>query len=220
MVDTFLNDPSASYKINLYPNAQQPGTLWYHDHSMSVTKANVGMGLYGFYIIRDTQKESCLPSNDNEKFVFITNENSEGQIDMRLSSNVFYTNQHYRLRLLNGDFQNVYNVTFQIQNNKDRPGSRRNTALDFWIIGSDSAIRNRQSAEKYTSLLLSPAERLDILMEFDKDLFANETSEVRMIIRSRGTVTGPLMYVVKSPESPPSSDYSSCLSQFPFADYS
>ena len=41
------------YKINMYPNAQQPGTLWYHDHAMSSTKFNVANGLFGFYLIRN-----------------------------------------------------------------------------------------------------------------------------------------------------------------------
>ena len=53
------------YKINKYPNVQQPGTLWYHDHAMSVTKANVALGLYGFYLVRNKTIEDCIPNGKN-----------------------------------------------------------------------------------------------------------------------------------------------------------
>ena len=40
-------------KLNIYKNTQLPGTLWYHDHAMGVTRLNVAAGLHSFYIIRD-----------------------------------------------------------------------------------------------------------------------------------------------------------------------
>ena len=46
-----------NFKVNVYPNVQQPGTFWYHDHAMSNTRFNVGEGLFGFYIIRDPVAE-------------------------------------------------------------------------------------------------------------------------------------------------------------------
>ena len=45
------------YKINRYPNLQNPGMLWYHDHAMHLTNYNVGNGLSGFFILRDKQVE-------------------------------------------------------------------------------------------------------------------------------------------------------------------
>ncbi len=38
---------------NVYDNSQTAGTLWYHDHSLGITRLNVYAGLAGFYIIRD-----------------------------------------------------------------------------------------------------------------------------------------------------------------------
>ncbi|HMB06504.1 MAG TPA: multicopper oxidase [Isosphaeraceae bacterium] len=35
-----------------YPNTQRATTLWYHDHSLGMTRANVYAGLAGFYILR------------------------------------------------------------------------------------------------------------------------------------------------------------------------
>jgi FtsP/CotA-like multicopper oxidase with cupredoxin domain len=43
----------SNYKINRYPNRQNPGNLWYHDHAMHITNFNVENGLEGFYILRD-----------------------------------------------------------------------------------------------------------------------------------------------------------------------
>jgi FtsP/CotA-like multicopper oxidase with cupredoxin domain len=40
-------------KVNRYPNTQNPGNLWYHDHAMRGTLFNVKNGLAGVYIIRD-----------------------------------------------------------------------------------------------------------------------------------------------------------------------
>jgi FtsP/CotA-like multicopper oxidase with cupredoxin domain len=44
---------NSNYKINRYPNRQNPGNLWYHDHAMHLTDYNVRFGLAGFYILRD-----------------------------------------------------------------------------------------------------------------------------------------------------------------------
>lgn len=45
-----INDIS---KSNRYPNGQNPGNLWYHDHAMRLTNYNAGNGLSGMYIIRN-----------------------------------------------------------------------------------------------------------------------------------------------------------------------
>lgn len=62
---------TAYYKMNQYPNAQQPGTLWYHDHAMSATSINVALGLFGFYVIRNEELEKSLPKRYNERFIII-----------------------------------------------------------------------------------------------------------------------------------------------------
>jgi spore coat protein A, manganese oxidase len=36
-----------------YPNDQQSGTIWYHDHALGITRLNVYAGLAGYYLIRD-----------------------------------------------------------------------------------------------------------------------------------------------------------------------
>jgi len=38
---------------HVYDNNQPAATLWYHDHTMGITRLNVYAGLAGFYLIRD-----------------------------------------------------------------------------------------------------------------------------------------------------------------------
>ena len=39
--------------MNIYPNIQLPGSLYYHDHAMASTGLNVYKGLSGMYILRN-----------------------------------------------------------------------------------------------------------------------------------------------------------------------
>jgi spore coat protein A, manganese oxidase len=48
--DAFLGTETYNYR-----NAQDPATIWYHDHALGITRLNVYAGLAGFYIIRDDQ---------------------------------------------------------------------------------------------------------------------------------------------------------------------
>jgi FtsP/CotA-like multicopper oxidase with cupredoxin domain len=41
------------YAIDMYPNDQPTSTLWYHDHSLGITRLNVYAASAGFYLIRD-----------------------------------------------------------------------------------------------------------------------------------------------------------------------
>jgi FtsP/CotA-like multicopper oxidase with cupredoxin domain len=50
-----------------YPNAQQPGTLWFHDHALGTTRTNVYAGLAAFYFVRDPATEPrALPTGRYE----------------------------------------------------------------------------------------------------------------------------------------------------------
>lgn len=52
-----------------YPNQQRATTLWYHDHTLGMTRANVYAGPAGFYIIRgglDDLAAGVLPSGSYE----------------------------------------------------------------------------------------------------------------------------------------------------------
>lgn len=61
-----------------YPNDQEATTLWYHDHTMAVTRFNVYAGLAGCYLIRDQHEaELRLPDGDFEIPLVIADRNLE-----------------------------------------------------------------------------------------------------------------------------------------------
>lgn len=45
--------PLANESIYIYPNKQEPGVLWFHDHALGATRTNVYGGLAAFYFVRD-----------------------------------------------------------------------------------------------------------------------------------------------------------------------
>jgi FtsP/CotA-like multicopper oxidase with cupredoxin domain len=48
--------------VYYYPNGQQATTLWFHDHTLGITRINVYSGLAAFYLIRD-QYDTGLANN-------------------------------------------------------------------------------------------------------------------------------------------------------------
>jgi FtsP/CotA-like multicopper oxidase with cupredoxin domain len=62
-----LGGPAGNFATYNYPNNQQAGTVWYHDHAMGVTRLNAYAGLAGFYLIRDPAVEAAfkLPNNSS-----------------------------------------------------------------------------------------------------------------------------------------------------------
>ncbi len=50
--------PGPGETIYIYQNLQEPGTLWFHDHALGITRLNVYGGLAAFYFIRGAE-----PSN-------------------------------------------------------------------------------------------------------------------------------------------------------------
>ncbi len=62
-----LFDAGPGKAIYLYPNSQEPGTLWFHDHALGSTRTNVYSGLAAFYFLRDPGNEPAnLPSGPYE----------------------------------------------------------------------------------------------------------------------------------------------------------
>ena len=72
--------------MNRYENFQHPGNLWYHDHSMHATKANVALGLAGDYIIYDKNICGQLPAGEFE--IFIVAGENYNQTDQNAGSTI------------------------------------------------------------------------------------------------------------------------------------
>lgn len=164
-----------------YPNTQESTTLWYHDHALGITRLNVLMGLAGFYILRELKHpiDYSLPDRQHEIPILIQDRsfNTDGSFDFPsegINSDIhpywqpeFFGNTimvngktwpnlnvdrcQYRLRLLNGSNARFYELSFS--NN-----------MSFIQIGSDGGYLSKSVT--LTSLLLAPAERADILVNF------------------------------------------------------
>ncbi|MFY0578597.1 multicopper oxidase family protein [Cystobacter fuscus] len=55
--------PDWSKQLYRYDNTQEAGTLWYHDHTLGITRLNVYAGLAGFYLLRDENEQWLMPFN-------------------------------------------------------------------------------------------------------------------------------------------------------------
>ena len=166
-----------SFKIN-----QRAGMYWYHPHPHGKTSKQAYLGLAGVFIVNDDEEKKLnLPSGNYEIPLVIQdkklNENSldynpnmndvmtgfmgkDILINGELSPNLNVSTRYYRFRILNGSNARVYNLAFS--NN-----------AKFSVIGSDGGLLSK--AEEVSSLLLSPGERADILVDFSKYEIGSET---------------------------------------------
>lgn len=165
---TFLPGNSATY---VYPNNQDAGLIWYHDHALGITRLNVYMGLAGGYVITDAFEQSLnLPSGEYDIPLIIQDRtfNPDGTLHypgvweehffgdkMLVNGKVWpYLNVKqgkYRLRALNGC--NSRTLTLALSNGQS-----------FQQVGTDGGLLAAPVA--LTEVTLGPAERADIIVDF------------------------------------------------------
>lgn len=187
---TYDGKKGPAYETNryIYPNKQEPATLWYHDHALGITRLNVNAGLAGFYLLRDpgdrrysnvNGQKIELPHGKYEIPLVIQDRsfNTDGtfsfndvgvnpevhpywapeffgdtiMVNGKVWPNLKVERRQYRFRILNGSNARFYNL--QLPN-----------GMKFTQIGSDGGFLSK-SVELET-LLLAPAERADILIDF------------------------------------------------------
>jgi len=184
----FTPGHSARY---LYENEQAATTLWYHDHAVGITRLNVYSGLSGFYLLRDAEERRMgLPSGDCEIPILLQDRSvdeagqlvyaptfddgqkaAEGQWAPQIFGELPVINgaaypylevepRAYRLRLLNGSNSRFYNVFFNLAKRPtDIP-----SIVSFQQIGSDGGFLPKPAT--LSRLLLAPAERADVIIDF------------------------------------------------------
>ena len=169
-----------------YPMDQRASLLWYHDHVMGVTKYHVYAGLAGLWIIRDErERELGLPEGlPFEVPLLIQDRNFDlderGQLTGLL---VHKTDPEvmeafppftvvngkvwpvldvqpatYRFRVLNGSNARTYRLVLV---HDGRPELGRITQ-----IGTDHGLLRRAVAVPADGLVLAPAERADLIVDF------------------------------------------------------
>ncbi len=174
-----------------YPNDQQAATLWYHDHALGITRLNVYAGLSGLYLLRDANELSMnLPSGDYEIPLLLQDRllDDQGQLvyhafweegapvppgvwgpeffgDLPVINGAVYPHLdvepcRYRFRVLNGSNSRFYNLYMNLAAHPtDVP-----KLVSFNQIGSDGGFLSKPVALE--RLLLGPAERADLIVDF------------------------------------------------------
>jgi len=168
--DVALPGGSLNYSL---PIIQRAGTYWYHPHPHGLTAKQVFMGLAGMFIVHDSEEAALnLPSGEFEVPIILQDKHFEGNnleyspnddeiMTGYLGEQILVNGQHapflnvastwYRLRIINGSTARVYNLGLT--------GGK-----EMIIIGSDGGLL--ASPETVSSILLSPGERIDVLIDF------------------------------------------------------
>src|SRR5437588_10187410 len=178
--------PSGQLTTSDYTNDQQATLLWYHDHAMGITRFNVYTGLAGLYIIRDAEEAALnLPGGPYEIPLLLQDRNLDTTPDGSLTGRLLHKiedgtmeffgpftlvngtiwpylpveSRQYRLRLLNGSNSRFYRLVLL-----DEQGQ---LALDkITQIGTDGGLLGRPVAVPQDGLILAPAERADLIVDF------------------------------------------------------
>ena len=171
-----VTKPGGTFQYQFTVN-QRAGTYWYHPHPDMLTAEQVMDGLAGFFIVRDDEENALkLPAGDSEIAFVIQDRRfkDNGEFDYSPTNAEVMTgffgkyiivNGAYnpykavkagwnRLRIINGSNARVYNLAFSNQQ-------------DFFVIGSDAGLLT--APEKVKNILLSPGERIDMLVDFSNE---------------------------------------------------
>jgi spore coat protein A, manganese oxidase len=160
-----------------YPPQPRATTLWYHDHGLGVTRLNVYAGLAGYFLVRDENDSGAepnpigIPGGDYEIPIVIQDKSFRGgqlfysqtatwipeffgeTIVINGAVQPFLTVEPrmYRFRFLNGSQSRFYHL--------ELAGGPR-----FNQIGSEGGMFDAPVAVR--SILLLPAERADVIVDF------------------------------------------------------
>jgi spore coat protein A len=173
----------------VYPNDQQSTMLWYHDHTLGITRLNMIMGLAGAYLIRDAVEDSLnIPKGQFEIPLLIQDRlfNADGSLlypvadggthqfwipeffgdTMCVNGKVWpvldVEPRRYRFRMLNACNARFLNMTVVRTDNNGTPHGMAGPI--FHVIGTDGGLLPAPVAQ--TTLLQAPAERLDVILDF------------------------------------------------------
>lgn len=177
--------PTFTTEIYDYPNRQRGTTLWYHAHAIGITRLNVYAGLAGPYIIRDPWEAFLgLPSGRFEMPLLIQDRsfNDDGSLyyptqpdppvpevcpsvvpdffgDTILVNGKVWPYlkvepRKYRFRIINGSNSRFYRI-------------KLSSGQPFYQIGTDDGLL--ESPVITREILLAPAERADVIIDFSKN---------------------------------------------------
>ena len=164
----------------VYPNGQQAGYLWFHDHALGITRLNVMMGLAGAYLVRDDVEDAinlptcAVPTDCYEVPLVIQDRkfNPDATLkypaewqDMWFGDKIIVNGAvwpyldvkqgKYRFRLLNGSTSRVYSLSL----------SPPSGLLTFTVIGTEGGLLEAP-VNGVGTLTIGPGERYDVVVDF------------------------------------------------------
>jgi FtsP/CotA-like multicopper oxidase with cupredoxin domain len=165
--------PGSSFDVS-YPIIQRAGTYFYHSHADMNTAKQSYMGMLGMFIIEDDEELALgLPTGEfdiplliqdkrfdaNKQLLYApaASDMSSGWLGDTIlingtpSANLNVGQTMYRFRLVNGSNARIYNIA--LSNGKQ-----------FLVIGNDGGLLEKPVS--IASAMFSPAERLDIIIDF------------------------------------------------------
>ena len=179
-----------------YPNNQDAGTAWYHDHALGITRLNVYGGMAGFYLIRDDVDTLGINPGPNALNLPAAAEGNEFGLAIQdrtfnEDGSLFYNAQledafkgeyvvvngkvnpflnvnqgKYRFRILNGSQSREY--IYRLENITD-PGNDPSIVLigtDLGLIDAPIDLGN-STVNNDGPGIIGPAERLDVVIDFE-----------------------------------------------------
>lgn len=175
--------PAYSGSMFLYPNSQEPTTLWYHDHTLGMTRLNVYAGLAGFYLLRDPEGCGCekldLPEGKYEIPLLIQDRSFKTDGSLVFNEQGLDPEVHPywvpgfggNTIVVNGKSWPNLDVErrqyrFRILNGSNARfyNLKMSNGMSFIQIGSDGGYL--PEPVELDALLLAPSERADILADF------------------------------------------------------
>jgi spore coat protein A len=165
-------------KLCFYPNEQDATALWMHDHAMGTNRFNVLAGLMGLFLIRDDAEDKLgLPRGKYELPLMIYDRSftpagqiyypdppDEGAWTEEYLGDAALVNgkvrpfhevepRRYRLRIVNSANARFFSLALS-------------NGMEFQAIGADQGLLPSPVTMK--RLVLSPAERADIIVDFSR----------------------------------------------------
>jgi len=195
--DVVLPGGTRQYRFQI---AERAGTYWYHPHPDGRTGAQVYGGMAGFFIVEDDDERAlALPAGEQDVPLLLQDRRRTADGSFRYAptpmdlmagylgdaslvngtpdAELSVAATLYRFRLLNGSNARIFRVAFD-------------DARAFQVIAGDGGLLERPVAA--TELFLGPAERVEILVDFSRDLVGRSLRLVSLPFASRGGM-GPGM---------------------------
>ncbi len=180
----------------VYPNTQEPATIWFHDHALGMTRLNVYGGLAAFYFLRggsDTGVGNSLglPADPYEVEMAIQDRmfDTNGQllfphVGLNPTIHPFWVPEFFGDAIVvNGKTWPYFNVEPRRYRLRLLDGSNARfyelnwgTGVNgptIWQIGTDGGLLDVPVAIPATGLLMAPGERADVIIDFTA--FAGKT---------------------------------------------